>query len=198
MSLIRFCAAALGLALASFAAPAAADDLRYGGKLLLTGGVSDLEGAGGGGLATWATITGYGAADGIGANLHATVATSQAYTLKSAGFAVGLFDRLELSYARQAFDTRDAGVALGLGRGFTFDQDVVGAKLRLSGDAVYGGSWAPQIAVGAQFKRNDQGAVVRSIGAKGDEGLDLYVAATKVLLAQSLVVDATVRLTKAN
>ncbi len=42
------------------------------GKLLATGGVSAVEGAGGGGLAGWALITGYGTRDGIGANVHDT------------------------------------------------------------------------------------------------------------------------------
>src|ERR1700733_5317016 len=40
------------------------------GKLLATGGVSQLEGAGGGGLKTWALISGYATGDGLGANGH--------------------------------------------------------------------------------------------------------------------------------
>lgn len=37
---------------------------RNGGRLLLTGGVSTIEGAGGGGLVPWALIGGYGTRDG--------------------------------------------------------------------------------------------------------------------------------------
>ena len=48
-----------------------------------------------------------------------------------AGAAVGIADRLELSYQHQWFDTGGAGARLGLGRGYTFEQDVFGAKLRL-------------------------------------------------------------------
>jgi hypothetical protein len=180
------------------AANASTADFRLGGKLLLTGGVSALEGAGGGGLATWATITGYGAADGIGGDAHATLVDTSDYTLKSAGVAVGLYDRLELSYARQAFDTGATGAKLGLGRGFTFNQDVLGAKLRLAGDPVYDNPWMPEISLGAQFKHNDRTAVIHAVGARHEDGLDLYVAATKVVLSQSLVVNGTVRLTKAN
>ena len=51
---------ALTLLLGVAAQPAFADDLFDGGKLLATGGVSQVEGAGGGGLANWALITGYG------------------------------------------------------------------------------------------------------------------------------------------
>ena len=42
------------------------------GKLLATAGVTQIEGAGGGGLAPWAVITGYGTRDAIGANAHYT------------------------------------------------------------------------------------------------------------------------------
>jgi len=172
---------------------------RTGGKLLLTGGVSTVEGSGGGGLATWATTTGYGAEDGIGGNVHATYVNLPDYELRSWGAAVGLWDRVELSVARQEFDTGDTGAALGLGQGFTFTQDVVGVKVKLTGDAVYGqDSWIPQVAVGLQHKSNDQGAIITAVGGKDDEGTEAYVAATKLFLAQSLLLSGTVRWTDAN
>ena len=40
------------------------------------------------------------------------------YSLLSPGAAIGMFDRVELSYARQNFDTREVGAALGIGAGF--------------------------------------------------------------------------------
>jgi hypothetical protein len=179
--------------------PAFAGDLFDSGKLLATGGVSQVEGAGGGGLAVWALTTGYGTRDGIGANVHYTAIPLPDYMLQTAGVAVGLFDRLELSYAWQAFDTQDVGAALGLGRGYTFHQNIFGAKLKLIGDAVYDqDSWLPQIAIGLQHKENDRGAVIAAIGGKGSVGTDFYVTATKLFLAESLLVDATVRETKAN
>src|SRR5580658_4364605 len=66
-------------------------DLLDSGKLLATGGVSEIEGAGGGGLVPWALITGYGTQDAIGANVHYTYVDLPNYTLQSAGVAVGLF-----------------------------------------------------------------------------------------------------------
>ena len=190
---------ALTLLLGVAAQPAFADDLFDGGKLLATGGVSQVEGAGGGGLANWALITGYGTRDGIGANVHYTAVPLPDYTLQTTGVAVGLFDRLELSYAWQGFDTQNVGAALGLGHGFTFHQNIFGAKLKLIGDAVYDqDSWLPQIAVGLQHKENDRGAVIAAVGGKGSVGTDFYVTATKLLLAESLLVDATLRETKAN
>lgn len=178
--------------------PATAEP-RPGGKLLLTRGVSAIEGAGGGGLASWALIGGNETRNGVGAQAHATLVALPDYELRAGGVAVGLFDRLELSYARQSFDTGKTGAALGLGPGFTFDQDIFGAKLRLIGDAVYDQDrWWPQLAVGVQHKRNKDGAVVRAVGASDDTATDFYVAATKLLLAQSVMVNGTLRLTNAN
>jgi hypothetical protein len=169
------------------------------GKLLLTQGVSTIEGSSGGGLASWATIAGYETGDGIGANAHETYVDLTNYTLQDFGASVGLFNRVELSYTREAFDTGATGAKLGLGRDFTFDQDVYGAKVRLIGDLVYDqDSWLPQIAAGVQHKVNDKDAIIHAVGGKSAQGTDYYVSATKLFLAQSVVVDATLRLTKAN
>lgn len=193
------------VAVMALASPAAAQvgdwipDSRSGGKLLLTGGVSTIEGSGGGGLATWAVTTGYGAGDGIGANVHATFVDLPDYQFRSAGVAVGLWDRVELSWAQQEFDTGATGPLLGLGSGFTFTQDVYGVKVRLFGDAVYDAdTWMPQVAVGVQHKVNDQGAIILAVGGEDDEGTDVYVAATKLFLAESLLVNGTLRWTEAN
>jgi hypothetical protein len=190
-------AAALLVGLAT--SPAFADSLFDSGKLLATGGVSEVEGAGGGGLASWALITGYGTRDGIGANVHYTAVPLPDYALQSAGIAVGLYDRLELSYDWQGFDTQGVGAVLGLGDGFTFHQNIYGAKLKLIGDAVYDqDSWLPQIAVGVQHKENDRGAIIAAVGGKSSVGTDYYLAASKLFLAESLLVNATLRETKAN
>ncbi len=112
---------------------------------------------------------------------------------------LGLFDRVELSLARQDFDTGATGAKLGLGEGFTFKQTVAGVKVRLIGDAVYDqDTWLPQVAVGAQIKQNNQNAVIHAVGGQSDTGVDYYAAATKLLLDKSLVVSGAVRLTKAN
>lgn len=169
------------------------------GRLLATSGVTQLEGSGGGGLVPWALITGYGTRDAIGANAHYTFAYLPDFTLYSAGASVGLYDRVELSYAHEWFDTREAGARLGLGGGYQFHLDVAGIKVRLFGDAVYDqDSWLPQVSVGAQFKTADRHAVLRAIGARSPSGVDFYASATKLFLAQSLLVNATVRATQAN
>ncbi|MGD0191977.1 MAG: DUF3034 family protein [Rhizomicrobium sp.] len=169
------------------------------GKLLATGGVSTVEGSGGGGIATWALISGYGTRDGVGLNAHFTYLDLPDYSFWSPGAAVDLYDRVELSYAYQTFDTEHVGATLGLGQGYSFHLNVWGAKIKLIGDAVYDqDSWLPQIAVGAQYKVNDNAALLHAIGAKSAEGTDFYIAATKLFLSESLLLDATVRETEAN
>ncbi|MES2898364.1 MAG: DUF3034 family protein [Pseudomonadota bacterium] len=172
------------------------------GRLLATGGVSQLEGAGGGGLTPWALITGYGTRDSWGANVHATGVRTQDYALDSHGVAVGYADRVELSLARQHFQ----GSLAPLDR-LAIKQDIFGLKLKLAGDAVYDQDlWMPQVSVGVMHKRNKGvdglGALgvnkVTQLGAKDSSGTDYYVAATKLYLDSSLLLNATVRATKAN
>jgi hypothetical protein len=196
----------LGISLLGVRA-ATADDL-FGsdeGKFLLTAGFNDLEGSGGGGLVPLAFISGYGSSDSWGANAHFTNIQLKDFQLRTYGVAVGALDRVELSYARHEFDV--TGTALD---GLSVSQDIVGIKVKLLGDAIYGqDSWVPQIALGAEFHKNegiDHAAQVglagvtsvTQLGATSDHGTDIYLAATKVFLAESVLVNVSVRATKAN
>lgn len=176
------------------------DNSRAGSeKLLLTGGVSQLEGSAGGGLTPWAVIGGYGTRDQVGGNAFYTRVNVQDYHLDGAGALIGFLDRIELSVAQQRFNTERVGEALGLGRGFTFRQNIIGLKVKLAGDAVLEqDSWLPQLAVGLQYKKNDRGDVLSAIGAKDDQGIDFYASATKLYLSQSILASVTLRFTKAN
>ena len=191
-------AAALGLAAGGAIAQTSPDM----GKLLATGGVTQVEGAGGGGLVPWALITGYGTRDSWGANAHATGVRTQDYALDSFGVAAGFADRVEISLSRQHFK----GSLAPLDR-LSIKQDILGVKVKVAGDALYEqDSWMPQVAVGAMIKRNrgidGLGALgvtsVTQLGARKDKGIDYYVSASKILLDQSLLLGGTVRATKAN
>ena len=166
------------------------------GKLLLTGGVSSIDGAAGGGLTPWA-VTGSYATDGqVGATAFITRATTQDYGLTTYGAAVGIRDRVEVSLARQEFN---ASVVV---PDTTLKLDIVGIKLKLAGDAVLDAdNWMPQIAIGAEFKRLAPGpaigGVLDSVAARRD-GVDLYLSATKLFLAPGILVNGTLRATKAN
>lgn len=207
MRAARFLSTLTGSALLVCAAPVTADGL-FGadqGKLLLTAGFSTVEGAGGGGITPWALITGYGSSDSWGANAHVTGIALRDFEFTAAGVGIGILDRFELSFSRQMLDATNGALD-----GLSMSQDVIGAKLRIFGDALYGqDSWVPQVAIGAQAKRNRgiRAAArlglpdlvnVTQLGARDDDDVDYYVSATKVWLAQGLLASATMRYTRAN
>jgi Protein of unknown function (DUF3034) len=170
------------------------------GKLPLTAGFNEVDGAGGGGLVPWALITGYGTADSWGANAHYTVVPVRDFRLQSYGIAVGALDRIEASVTTDKFEA--TGTAL---NGLRVEQHIFGLKVRLTGDAVYDqDSWAPQTAIGFEYKRNTgisntAGLVSPTqLGAASSSGTDWYLSATKILLGQSLLLDLTLRYTNAN
>ncbi len=175
-----------------------ASHVHAGDRLTATGGVTQLEGAAGGGLVPWALIAGYGTRDQVGASAFMTRVDTQGFRLDSAGVAVGIRDRLELSLAKHRFGLGDTVP------GESIDQDVLGIKHKLHGDAVYDqdSPWA-QWSIGAQYKQNrDYDLVPKLLGAKHDKGTDYYLAATKLyfagLLGRNVLLNGTVRATKAN
>jgi hypothetical protein len=177
------------------------------GKLLLTGGVTTIEGAAGGGLTPWAVTGSYATDGGIGFTAAATRVSSRDYALTTVAVAASYGDRLELSLAHQDLDTGPVAAALAGAlsdpafNGLRLKQDVLGIKLRVVGDAVLDSdTLMPQIAVGLQFKRAHAGhfsAVLSAFGAKGN-GTDIYLSASKLFLAQGILVNGTLRATKAN
>ena len=172
-----------------------------GSKLLLTGGVSSIDGAAGGGLTPWALTGSYATAGEVGGTAFVTRANTGDYGLWTYGAALSVHDRVEFSLARQDFDTRDNLAPLGLA-GLHLKQDIVAAKLRVAGDAVLDSdSLMPQIAIGIEHKRTHAGALGPTLfgplGASAS-GTDFYVSATKLLLAEGVLVNLTLRATKAN
>ena len=167
-------------------------------RLLATGGVMQLEGSAGGGLTPWALIAGLGTDREAGASAFCTRVAPQDFQLDSCGLALGLEDRVEISYARQHFDL---GTTV---PGHAIRMDVVGAKLRVLGDAVFDQDrWVPQIAVGLQYKDNlDFALVPKLLGARRGQDVDWYVAATKLwlngLFGRFTLLDVTLRSTRAN
>jgi len=176
-------------------------------KLLLTGGVSQVEGAAGGGLTPWAVIGGYGTNNEIGANVHYTYAKTGDYKLDTYGVTVGFYDRFELSIAEQKFDVSNLRnkVSNGLGADVigrdNITQTIIGAKVRVLGEAILDAdTWVPQVAVGVQYKKNHDGDFVKSVvvGAEDDHGVDFYISATKLLLDKNVLLNSSLRFTKAN
>jgi hypothetical protein len=168
------------------------------GRLLATGGVTQIEGSAGGGLVPWALIAGYGTRDEIGGTLFGTTMDARNFRLHSAGGALGIHDRVELSFAEQRFDLGSTVP------GKSLHQDVIGLKVKVAGDAIYDqDTWMPQIAIGIQYKQNrDFDSVPRALGAKRGNDADFYVAATKVflggLVGHNVLLNGVVRATRAN
>jgi len=184
--------AALVAALCIAASPAFAGD-----RLLATAGAQMIEGAGGGGIVPWALIAGYGTNRQIGGSAFYTRVDSSDFGLQSTGLAIGFFDRVEVSFARQRFD---AGSVI---PDLVLRQDVIGAKVRVLGDAVYEQDrWWPQVSIGVQHKKNTDFDVPSAVGAKDQKDTELYVAATKIWLAgfhgHTVLANLTVRSTRAN
>lgn len=170
-----------------------------GDRLLGTGGVSQIEGAGGGGLTPWAMIAGYGTDAQIGGSAFFTRAkTGDDFELNTGGVAVGFYNRLELSVSQTKFEL-----------GSTVPKESIrintmGIKLRLFGDAIYDqDSWVPQVSAGALIKHNeDFDFVPKLLGAKDGTGVDYYLAASKLYLdavfGRNVLLGATMIATKAN
>lgn len=162
------------------------------GRLLATGGATSIEGAGGGGITPWATLSSYAEADEWGATLTYSAAGVDDFGLRVQGVSVTYGNRVEVSYARQQFDLDTIGGEL--------EQDIWGAKVRLAGDLIYGDM--PQISLGVQHKRNRTFALPAAVGARSDTGTDYYVSAGKAWLngpfARTWLANMTLRATKAN
>lgn len=200
LTMCRFPALAVLFA-AAVSLPARADDtppirLNGHGKLLLTGGVASIDGAGGGGLTPWALTATYATEGEAGIAGHVSRAITQDYALTAVGVTTAWNDRVELSLAAQALNASSAVPDS------TLNLTIAGVKWRVWGDAVLDSDrWAPQLALGAQVKHVAPGpavgAVLDSVGAHRD-GIDLYASATKLFLAQGVLANLTLRATKAN
>jgi len=169
------------------------------GRLHGTAGATQLEGSAGGGLVPWAVIAAYGSAEQVGASAFYSRVGMPDFELSSAGFALGLYNRLELSYAQQRFNLGSLADALAL-PDRVIRQDIFAVKLRLLGDLIY--TDMPQISLGLQHKKNRDFLVPGVAGALDDEGTDIYLAFSKLWLAgfmhRNLLVDFNLRSTQAN
>ncbi|KAA2286201.1 DUF3034 family protein [Arenimonas fontis] len=169
-----------------------------GGRLLASGGASQVEGAAGGGLVPWAVLAGYGTRDENGGTAFASRLHTDDYRLEAFGLAWTFRNRLELSLARQRLDIGVLQRQLDLPWA-ALGQDVIGAKLRLGGDLLYT-PW-PQFSLGVQYKRSHDDALPLAIGARSGDGWDVYLSASKLFLdmaGQQVLFGLTLRSTRAN
>ncbi|SDM58731.1 Protein of unknown function [Franzmannia pantelleriensis] len=163
-----------------------------GSRLLATGGVTQIEGAAGGGLSPWAVLAGTASSGEVGLTAMGTRAWLNDYRLSVGGVGLNLHDHLELSLARQRLDLTTLGGEL--------EQTIVGGKLRLFGDLLYHpwGIWS----LGVQHKWLEDGALPRAVGATDTRGTDLYLSGSKLwfsaIAGRNLVTNLTLRHSAAN
>ncbi len=139
------------------------------GKLVETAGLTQIEGSGGGGIVPWATISGYDSRDETSLSAFNTLVFLDDYRLHSFGASIGLFDRVEISFARQNLNLSASGDQI--------QQNIYGAKIRLYGDIIY--TLPSQVSIGVQHKRLDDGAIAASVCANhSNSSTDFYIAAT--------------------
>lgn len=163
------------------------------GKLIGTAGLNQIEGSGGGGIVPWATLAGYDSQEQISVNTFITQVDIDDYRLNVLGISASFYDRVEVSIAQHRFDLKTLGGEI--------KQDVYGLKYRIYGDVVYS-RW-PQVSIGFQHKKLDDGNIANALGAaNSSNGTDIYLAATKIhlgaLAGLNTVWSVTARATKAN
>ncbi len=96
--------------------------------------VTEVEGAAGGGIVPWALLA------PSTPTVSFTYVNTGDYSLTSLGVSGTVFKRLELSYARQAFNTESVGLG-------TINVDTFGAKVKLLDMS----AMLPQVAVGVMY-----------------------------------------------
>lgn len=162
------------------------------GKILATPGVSQVEGAAGGGLVPWAQLAGYATEDELAFSANCTQANVDDFELTSCGIQGNLYNRIELSYAQQSFDVLPLST--------TLEQKIYGAKVRLYGDIIYS-KW-PQLSLGVQHKTLRTPTIANALRSKDDQGTDFYLATSKLHLGlvagYNFLWNATLRYTQAN
>ncbi|MEL0169146.1 MAG: DUF3034 family protein [Pseudomonadaceae bacterium] len=170
-----------------------------GSRLLATGGITNIEGAAGGGIVPWAVLSGYGTRDEWGGDVFATRVDTGDYRLDTFGASLALNNRLEFSVARQRLDMDALTKAAGLPHK-SLNQDIYGMKVRLFGDLVY--DRLPQVTAGAQYKRQTNFLIPSLVGARRDSDTDYYLAGSRLFLGAvggyNLLVNGTLRYSRAN
>lgn len=163
-----------------------------GSRLWGTGGVTTIAGASGGGLTSWGLLNGYASNDEWSTTLALTQASFDDYDLTVAGASVSWSNRLALSVSRQRLELQTLGGEL--------EQDVLGVKVRLFGDALYGdwGQWS----LALEHGRLDDFSLASAVGARDRNGTDFILSGSKVFFAaiagRNLLLNLGVRASEAN
>ena len=163
-----------------------------GSRLWATGGVTNINGAAGGGITTWAVLNGYASDTESTVNVAASSAQVDDFGVRTVSVGYNWANRLAVTIADNRLSVRPLNT--------TIRQQTVGLKLRLAGEALY--DRFGQYSAGIQYTHNADFGIPAMLGARSNNGVDFYLAASKVFLAavadRNVIVNATARATRAN
>ncbi|MEL5849350.1 MAG: DUF3034 family protein, partial [Candidatus Igneacidithiobacillus chanchocoensis] len=154
---------------------------------------------------------GYGTNQQIGGTAFYSHVLLNNYNMDAYGASVGIFNRIELSFARQSFSLGNTGQVLdnrilntvgvtkpygtttssvlGLsgpsffGDNYQLNQDIVGLKVRLFGNIIYDQNWwEPQVSVGVDYHHNEMPKNLADTLHVTRNAMSYYLSATKVWL----------------
>jgi len=168
------------------------------GRLKATGGLVTIEAAAGGGLVPWAVMAGSSTRPGVDVVAGFSATQVADFRLASLGLSASWNDRFELSLGRQQFTVDRGLLPAGIDR--RIGQTVLGAKLRIAGDLIYGD--LPQMAIGLQYKHSDSDVLAGALGARRNDDVEAYFSVTRLFLAgpfdRNWLLNGSVRATRAN
>ncbi|MAS09717.1 DUF3034 family protein [Salinisphaera sp.] len=163
-----------------------------GSRLWATGGVTNINGAAGGGITTWAVLNGYASDTESTVNVAVSSAQVDDFGVETVSIGFNWANRLAVTVAQNRLSVRPLDT--------TIRQQTIGLKLRLAGEALY--DRFGQYSAGMQYTHNADFGIPALLGARDSNGIDFYLAASKVFLAavadRNVIVNATLRATRAN
>jgi hypothetical protein len=175
-------------------------DCLAGSRLLATSGATSIEGSAGGGIIPWAMLAGYGDSDEWACTAAPAYLRTSDYALQTGAIACSFRNRLELSFAEQSLDLDGLRDVLSLPPEQQLRQRVIGLKLRLAGDIVYGKYG--QLSLGVMHKSNYDADLASAAGAQRGDDMEAFLSGGKLFIdgpfGQMLYLNINVRWTRAN
>ncbi|GJM10383.1 MAG: hypothetical protein DHS20C11_26590 [Lysobacteraceae bacterium] len=144
------------------------------GELVATAGLLSPNGSAGGGITSWAILSGYGSADSWGGAAQASTVVLDDYQLTSLAISVAVNNRFEIFASRNELDLPSRlGVPLG-----SIAQKTIGAKFRLGGDLIYGD--VPQISLSAYYQDHEDESLLNALGGLRDSDTGVQLGVTRL------------------
>jgi len=163
-----------------------------GSRLWATGGITNINGAGGGGLTTWSVLNGYASDTETTGTASIARTGVDDFTVDTASAGFNWANRIAVTVSQSRLDVQPLDTHI--------TQQTAGLKLRLAGDVLY--DRLGQYSAGIQYTHNSDFDIPALLGAADNHGVDFYLAATKVFLAgianRNILVSGAARATKAN